>query len=116
MAATELKRDSLAVKMLADRLVVINAKCQISVVDKKKSYTNIAIQNIEFTMNGKEYTMNHIWLQECDYPEYMKGLAEAQAWYEIRFSFYPYRDKVDLNEDGIPMHGITVTSMKKINK
>ena len=102
--------------MLADRLVVINAKCQISVVDEKKHYTNIAIQNIEFTMNGKEYTMNHIWLQECDYPEYMKGLAEAQAWYEIRFSFYPYRDKVDLNEDGIPMHGITVTSMKKINK
>lgn len=116
MAAIELKRDSLAVKMLADRLVVINAKCQISVVDEKKYYTNIAIQNITFEMNGKEYTMNHIWLQECDYPEYMKGLAEELAWYDIRFSFYPYRDKIDLNEDGIPMHGITVTSMKRINK
>ena len=116
MAAVELKRDSLAVKMLADRLSVINAKCQISVVDEKKHHTNIAIQNVTFELNGKEYIINHIWLQEYDYPEYMKGLAEEQAWYEIRFSFYPYRDKIDVNEYGIPMHGITVTSMKRINK
>ena len=36
MAAIELKRDSLIVKMLADRMTVINAKCQISAIDKKK--------------------------------------------------------------------------------
>ena len=116
MAAIELKRDSLIVKTLADRQVVVNAKCQISVVDKKKYYTNLAIQHVTFELNGKEYTMNHTWLQECDYPEYMKNLAEQYAWYDIRFTFYPYRDKVNLNENGIPMHGITVISMKRINK
>lgn len=111
---TELKRDSLVVKTLADMGTVITAKCQISVIDRKKYYTNIAIQKIEFTINGKEYTMNHIWLQGCDYPEYMEELAEQHAWYNIRFTFYPYRDKITLNEQGIPMHGITVTSMKRI--
>lgn len=116
MAAVELKRDSMAVKMLADRLTVINAKCQISVIDRKKYYTNIAIQNITFELNGKEYTINHIWLQGKDYPEYIKDLAEQYAWYDIKFTFYPYRDKIDLNENGIPMHGITVTSMRKLNK
>lgn len=116
MAAIELKRDSLIVKMLADRMTVINAKCQISVVDKKPSYTNLAIQKITFELNGKEYVMNHIWLQERDYPEYMKKLAEQHMWYNIRFTFYPYRDKIDLNEAGIPMHGITVISMKSLNK
>lgn len=116
MAAIELKRDSLIVKTLADRQVVINAKCQISAIDKKKYYTNLAIQKITFELNGKEYTMNHIWLQGYDYPEYMEKLAEERAWYDIRFTFYPYRDKIDLNEAGIPMHGITVTSMKRINK
>ncbi len=117
MKAIELKRDSMLVKTLADRRMEIKAKCQISVIDKKEYYTNIAIQKVTFELNDKEYYMDHIWLQEQDYPEYMldEGEAERFGWYEIYFEFYPYRDKITKNEYGVPMHGIEVFEMNRID-
>ena len=110
MAAIELKRDSALVAYLAENKIEICAECQISVVDVKPNYTNIAIQDIYFEFGGKEYHMDHVWLQERDYPKYMKHEAEEYAWYEIYFEFYKYRDKIDVG-----MHGLDVIEMNKID-
>lgn len=112
----ELKRDSLEVRYMATKKERLTAVCQISVIDKKKYYTNIAIQKISFKYHNKTYEMNHVWLQQRDYPKAMKNKAETHAWYEIEFEFYAYRDKITTNELGSKMHGMKVFSMKKINK
>ena len=110
MKAIELERNSALVAYLAENKIEICAECQISVVDVKPDHTNIAIQDIYFVFNGKEYHMDHVWLQERDYPKYMKHEAEEYAWYEIYFEFYKYRDKIDVG-----MHGLDVIEMNKID-
>lgn len=118
MKAMELKRNSFMVKHLADNRIEVYAHCQISAIKRTPHYTNIAIQDINFEFNGKEYSMDHVWLQERDYPEYMldEGEAVLNDWYEIYFEFYPYRDKTETNEYGVPMHGIEVFEMNPIEK
>lgn len=112
----EVKRDSLEVRYMATKKERLTAVCQISVIDRKEYYTNIAIQKITFKHRGKTYEMNHVWLQQRDYPKAMKDKAERYAWYEVEFEFYAYHDKITTNELGSKMHGMKVFSMKKINK
>lgn len=103
-----IKRDSLLVKTIADRGMVIQATCQISRIDVKPGYTNIALQKITMIINDKEYHMDHIWLQGQDYPKYFGDMAVEGEWFDLDIAFYPYRDKINKNEYGITMHGIEV--------
>ena len=112
----ELKRNSVEVSNFAKNKIKFKAMCQISVIDEKPYYTNLAIQKITFKHKNIEYHLNHLWLQQRDYPAQVLDTVEKYAWYEIEFTFYPYRDKIDVNKRGIPMHGMTITSMKKLNK
>lgn len=112
----EVKRDSLEVRYMATKKVRLTAECQISVVDVKEYFTNLAIQKITFKYNGKTYEMDHVWLQQRDYPKAMKDKAKRHEWYEVEFEFYAYHDKINTNELGTRMHGMKVFSMKKINK
>lgn len=102
------KRDSLLVKTMADRGITVQATCQISRIDVKPNYTNIALQKITMIINDKEYHMDHIWLQGRDYPEYLGDMAVEGEWFDLDIVFYPYRDKINKNEYGITMHGIEV--------
>lgn len=103
-----LKRDSLIVKTLAERNMVLRATCQISKIDKHTRYTNIAIQKINIVINNIEYHIDHLWLQGRDYPSYFIDMAVEGQWYDIEFMFYKYRDKINVNDQGITMHGIDI--------
>ena len=103
-----IKRDSILVKAMAERDVVLQETCQVSTILRRADYANIALQKITFTINGKEYHIDHIWLQQRDYPSYFRSMAKEGEWYDIDFVFYQYRDKKQKNADGIMMHGMDV--------
>ena len=103
-----IERDSLLVKMVADRSMECTATCQISKIDVKPKYTNIAIQKITILINGRIKHIDHLWLQEQDYPSSLLDIATEGKWVDIDFIFYPYRDKITKNKDGIKMHGMHV--------
>lgn len=56
-----------------------------------KNYTNILLQEIQFTFNNKTYEIDHIWLQEVDYPVHFKNIAEVDGLYSFVFTTYEYR-------------------------
>lgn len=109
----ELRRDSKEVMVMAMNKVTLKARVQISAIDVKPKYTNIAIQKINFNYKKQDYMLDHAWLQERDYPKGFADKAEEYAWYDIEFTFYQYRDKIDTNEEGRRMYGLTVSKIKK---
>lgn len=108
MEATLIERNSTLVNYLASQRIKLTGDCQVSAITPKKTRKgnaiNIAIQDIYFTFQGKEYKIDHIWLQEVDYPGYFKPVLWEE--YYIEFSFYAYRDKVDVNMCGIEISHI----------
>ena len=104
----QIKRDNVLIKAMAERRIVLQATCQVSRIDVKPNYTNIALQKITIIINNKEYHMDHIWLQGQDYPRYFGNMAAEGEWFDLDIMFYPYRDKIDKNDCGITMHGIEV--------
>ena len=56
-----------------------------------KTYLNILLEEIQFTFNNKTYELDHIWLQQVDYPVYFKNMAKIDELYSFSFTTYEYR-------------------------
>ena len=56
-----------------------------------KTYLNILLEEIQFIFNNKIYELDHIWLQQVDYPTYFKGMAKIDELYSFGFTTYEYR-------------------------
>lgn len=115
---TMLKRDAKIIGKLYQQGATVKAVCQISKIDPKANYTNVAIQKVYFTVNGNEYFFDHVWLQGRDYERTCKELStlEEGTWMEIEFKFYEYRDKITKTERGRMMHGLTVSNYKVLDQ
>lgn len=114
---TILKRDAKIVGKLYQQDTIVKAMCQISKIDVKPKYTNVAIQKVYFTVNNNEYCFDHVWLQGRDYKACNDlSTLEEGTWIEIEFKFYEYRDKVTKTERGRMMHGLTVNSYKVLDQ
>lgn len=114
---TMLKRDAKIIGKLYQQGTIVKAVCQISKIDVKPNYTNVAIQKVYFTVNNNEYFFDHVWLQGRDYKECNElNTLEEGTWVEIEFKFYEYRDKITKTERGRMMHGLTVNSYKVLDQ
>lgn len=115
---TMLKRDAKIIGKLYQQGTIVKAVCQISKIDPKTNYTNVAIQKVYFTVNNNEYFFDHVWLQGRDYEKTCKELntLEEGTWMEIEFKFYEYRDKITKTERGRMMHGLTVSNYKVLDQ
>lgn len=114
---TLVKRDGKLVERLSNEKVTMKAVCQISKIDVKTNFTNVAVQKIYFIYNNIEYYFDHVWLQGRDY-ENCEALADVQPgeWVEIEFTLYPYRDKITKNRKGRKMHGLTLMNFTHLNR
>ena len=56
-----------------------------------KKYLNILLQEIQFEFNNKVYELDHIWLQQVDYPTYFRSTAKVNELYAFGFTTYEYR-------------------------
>lgn len=56
-----------------------------------KVYLNILLEEIQFEFNSKVYELDHIWLQQVDYPTYFKNMAKIDELYSFSFVTYEYR-------------------------
>ena len=56
-----------------------------------KTYLNILLKEIQFTFNNKVYELDHIWLQQIDYPVCFKSIAKPDELYTFSFTTYEYR-------------------------
>ena len=56
-----------------------------------KVYLNILLEEIQFEFNSKIYELDHIWLQQVDYPVYFKNMAKIDELYSFSFTTYEYR-------------------------
>lgn len=56
-----------------------------------KKYLNILLKEIQFTFNNKVYELDHIWLQQVDYPVYFRNMAKPDKLYAFSFTTYEYR-------------------------
>ena len=114
---TLVKRDGRLVERLYNERATVKAVCQISKIDDKADYVNVAIQKVYFVVNNIEYYFDHVWLQQKDY-KLCSGLKDIEEgkWVEIEFTFYKYHDKIQKNKKGRMMHGLTLSSFTLIDK
>lgn len=56
-----------------------------------KTYLNILLQEIQFEFNNKVYELDHIWLQQVDYPVRFRSMAKVDELYSFSFTTYEYR-------------------------
>lgn len=104
-------RDSMLVKSMCDRGIKLTGSAYVSDISdkdtRKGTKINLMLSDIEFEHSGKQYEIEHCWLQQVDYPTHMKRKAEIGELYYIEFTFYPYRDAIDRG-----MHGMDVSFME----
>ena len=56
-----------------------------------KVYLNILLEEIQFEFNNKVYELDHIWLQQVDYPVRFRSMAKVDELYSFSFTTYEYR-------------------------
>ena len=56
-----------------------------------KTYLNILLKEIQFSFNNKIYELDHIWLQQVDYPVCFRSMAKIDELYAFSFTTYEYR-------------------------
>ena len=44
-----------------------------------KTYLNILLKEIQFSFNNKIYELDHIWLQQVDYPVCFRSMAKIDG-------------------------------------
>lgn len=56
-----------------------------------KVYKNVCLSEIQFDFNNKTYELDHIWLQEVDYPNSFNKIMKVDELYAFIFTTYQYR-------------------------
>lgn len=70
---------------------------------RDKRFRNIALENITFTFMGKEYILDHIWIQRVD----MKDgtiYDHLGQHIEVICNFYQYRNDTTSNKCGMTIY------------
>lgn len=105
MKPIEITRDNVVVNMLADSNTSIKFR---GTVDhdgwsRGKKFRNICLEKVTFMFMGKEYIMDHIWIQKRDMKD---GTIYDHIGQEIEIigSFYRYRNDVTRNACGMTIY------------
>lgn len=91
----KIEKDDILLSLICNRNMHLQGSAYVDIIQPTtrygKTYKNVCLSEIQFTFNNKTYEIDHIWLQQVDYPNSFNKIMEEGELYAFTFTTYEYR-------------------------